>query len=155
MTDKKLLFKNTLRGCVGTIILYMGYKLLNPSPNYHKSFKSYAQIDTTNNIKYAMQYAADSINKISPMWIDSMTELVHASALPNKTFQYNYAIKIDTSKYDMKLVKEVIEKSLSVNIKTIPEVHLFRDSGVILIYNYTNMKMKPLFKFTFTPDKYK
>ena len=154
MADKNLFFKNTLKWFAGTIILYMGYKLLTPSPNYHKSFKNYGQIDTTNNIKYELQFTADSLNKMCPIWVDSVTKLVQVSAVPNKTLQYNYALKIDTSKYNMKLVKQLIQKDLSVNIK-IPKGHVFKDSGVTLIYSYTTMKMIPLFKFTFPPDKYK
>lgn len=160
MDDKKKTLKNTLKGIGITWLAYLAYKLIFPSVQINDRVKMYQQAsaiikqDTLigNN---ELQYAADSINKNSHRWIDSITEFIDADVLPNKTLQYNIALKIDRKLYDIPKVKKLVEKSLSDSISTIPELRSFNVNKVTIIYNYTDIKKNPLFKIVFTPDKYK
>lgn len=155
MVDKRSNIKNALRGFAIFCVTYLVYKLMiSPfhSNNVYKNNKS--PIDT-NFIYTALQTAVDSINTHSNFWIDSITEFKNALVLPNKTLQYNYVLKIDTNKYNIRKIKELDEKNLFDNFIKTSSCKTFRDSSVTIIYNYTDIKMNALYKIVFSPDKYK
>jgi hypothetical protein len=161
MTDKKKIIKNYFRYVGILIVSYLGYKLIAPAFNMNDRPKMYRQTNTIKkdtvtsiNIKEMLEYVADSINKTPSSYSDDITTLQNAIVLPDKTFQYNYTLKIDTQKYYMPKFKKIIRKALLDSFVNVPSFKTFKDSSVTVVFNFTNVKMKPLFKIIFTPDKY-
>ncbi len=153
MKDKKAIFKSTLRSIFILTATYLGYKLISPAfrmndrPNIYKNATF-----VDNNV---LAFAVDSLNKNSYVWLDSMTEFINAAVGLNKTLQLNFALKIDTNKYDIHAFKEATEKYLLDSILISPSFKRLRDNNVTVIYNFTDIKMNFLFNILFTPDKYK
>lgn len=112
--------------------------------------KQYAKsVKVEPNIDQVLIVAADSINKLCPLKIDSITELRNV-ALPNfKTFQYNIGIDMDYKKYDLKKLKISMDKSLMEQFKSSPDFKLFRDSNVVLVYHFLDKNGKFLFESIF------
>lgn len=159
MEDKKKTLKNTLKGIGFLCIFYLGYKLIAPAFNMNDRPKMYRQVNIINadtvTLQALLEHFADSINKAPFLYSDSTTIFQNVIVIPEKTFQFNYALKIDTRKYDMPKLKKAVEKSLLDSFINIPSFKAFKDSNITVIFNFTNIKMKPLFKIEFTPDKYK
>ena len=108
-----------------------------------------------NYINLQLIKAADSVNKIGHNYDDSMTEFISAHSLPNKIFQYNYVLKIDTNKYDIRKLKEIDEKQIFDSVIMTAAFKEIRDYNVTIIYNFIDMNQNPLYKLVFTPDTYK
>lgn len=153
MTEKKAIYKSTLRNFVVLCVVYLGYRLIAAPPNNHNNFNNYNQIKTLS-IDEQLKRAADSVNKSSHLWIDSLTEFVNVDVLANKTFQYNFALRIDTNKYNMKVLKELNEKNLYNTFISSPSFKIFKDNDVTIIYRYTDIENNFLYQIIFTPDKY-
>jgi hypothetical protein len=124
------------------------------SPTPRRNFNSNNPVPD-NVVNLELVKAADSINKNSLVWIDSMTEFLRAQSLPNKILQYNYAVKIDTNKYDIRKLRELSRKGIFDRFIMTPACKVFRDNNVTIIYNYTDMKNESLYKLVFSPDTYK
>ena len=159
MEKKRTIIDNAIRGFAIFCLAYLCYKFIAILTNYNygnnnHSAKIYRQTDTVN-IEDLLENTADSLNRTPSMYSDSTTIFENATVLPNKTFQYNYALKIDTRKYNIPKMKELTEKNLLDKITTIPSFKLFKDSSVTVVFNFTDIKMKPLYKIVFTPDKFK
>jgi hypothetical protein len=99
--------------------------------------------------------SADSVDKTCPTWIDSMTELAHVDAKIPRIFHYTYCLKMDTTKYNMGMVKSIMRDNIFKGFIKTPDCKIFRDSSVTIIYKYTDMNHNPLFQLNFTPDTYK
>ena len=164
MESKKPTFKTALRSAVIFCGAYFVYKLIflafqmNDRPKMYKQI-NYLKADAPQrnamNILDMLNYTADSLNKNTSAMSDSITILENVVVLPDKTIQYNYALKLDAKKYDIHKVKRILERSIFDSIINVPSFKSCRDSSVTAIFNFTDIKMKPLFKIEFTPNEYK
>ena len=91
-----------------------------------------------------LQEAADDLNKNSYTWKDSVTEFINAVVISDSEFQYNFALKIDTSKYDMKKLKVLNEENLFNNFKTHQQQVLLKKNNITITYNFYRYKYAPL-----------
>jgi hypothetical protein len=108
-----------------------------------------------NTIDKKLQTASQEANKMCPVIVDSITRLDSTIALPGKIFQYNYTVKIDTTKTPVNALKMNLEKSILTAVKTNPSTKEFRDNDVTMDYRYNDDKGDFLFKIEITPAKYK
>lgn len=97
---------------------------------------------------------ADIINKSCPKILDSTMTLLGATTFQGKTFQYNYSLNIDTSKYRMDMVKASIRKEILDKFINTEASKEFKYNKVTIVYYYIGTKGDFLFKLTFAPDKY-
>ncbi len=98
---------------------------------------------------------ASEINKTCPLQVDQYTRLDNTVALPNNTFQYNYTL-INTSKSEVNIdtVKKYIEPDIINNVKTSPDLKLFRDNHTTMVYNYRDKNGEFVHKIVITPEMY-
>lgn len=163
MENKKTTLRNTLRGFGIFCLAYIGYKLVSPVFYMNDRPKMYSQtntiktdtINTTFNITNLLVGDADSANRNPSAWSDSMIIFQNAVVTSKKTIQYNLALKIDRNKYNIPKVKRLMEKNLLDSFINLPAFKVAKDSNVTIVFNFTDIKMKPLFKIALTPDKYK
>lgn len=107
-------------------------------------------------IKALLDKTANELNKTCPMMVDSETRLDNATVLPGKVFQYNYTIinyvkdSIDPVSFEQSLRPNMLNQ-----IKTNPELKLFRDNEVTLAYSYVDKNGVFIIKMSFTPADYK
>jgi hypothetical protein len=104
----------------------------------------------------AMMSAASELNKTCPIMVDKDTRLDNAVALPNNVFQYNYSIiNFDKSQVDEVTLRKAIEPGLVNNVKTNPELMVYREHKTTLAYNYRDKNGSFILKISVTPDMYK
>jgi hypothetical protein len=104
----------------------------------------------------AMMSAASELNKTCPIMIDQYTRLDNAMALPNNSFQYNYTlINIDKSEVNLDTVKKYIEPNIINNVKTNPDLKIYRENKTTMIYNYRDKNGVFVVKIAVTPEMYK
>lgn len=98
---------------------------------------------------------ANEMNKTCPVNIDQNTTLKNVAALPNKTLQYNY-ILTGITKAEVKLdtVKKYLFPSILKNIKTSPDMKLFRDNKVTLDYYYSDKNGVFVTEYIVKPEMY-
>lgn len=103
----------------------------------------------------AMMEAASELNKTCPIMVDQHTRLDNAAALPNNIFQYNYTlINLNKSEVNIDTVKKYIEPGLINNVKTNPDLKVYRDNKVTMAYNYRDKNGIFVLKINVTPDLY-
>jgi zinc-ribbon domain len=103
----------------------------------------------------AMMTVASELNKTCPFMVDKETRLDNAVALPNNIFQYNYTlINIDKSQIDEATVKNAMTPGLINNVKTNPELRIYREHKTTLAYNYRDKNGSFILKISVTPDLY-
>lgn len=105
-------------------------------------------------IEKILSIITDSINKKCPMALDSKTTLLNTTTFQGKEFQYNYETNIDTSNYNMNILKQRLRKYISNSFINTPNCKNFKEMKVTLIYSYTNAKGEFLFNIKFAPDNY-
>ena len=88
--------------------------------------------------------------------VDSETRLDNAIALPENTFQYNYTL-VNMNKENMNVseAEDFLQPNILNSIKTNPDLKVFRDNNVIMVYNYKDSNGNHLFKLIFEPSQYK
>lgn len=103
-----------------------------------------------------MMQTASELNKSCPIMVDSETRLDNAIALPENTFQYNYTL-VNMTKEDMNVseAENFLQPNILNSIKTNPDLKVFRDNNVIMVYNYKDNNGNHLFKLIFEPSQYK
>lgn len=98
---------------------------------------------------------ANEFNKNCPMTIDENTTLKNAVALPNKTIQYNYIlVGITKAEVKMDTVKKYIFPGILQNVKTNPDMKLFRDNKVTLNYYYCDKNGVFVTEYVIKPEMY-
>lgn len=101
-----------------------------------------------------MMTAASEINKTCPIMIDQYTRLDNAFALDDK-LQYNYTlINVEKSQVNPDTVKKYIEPGIINNVRTSPDLKIYRDNKTTMIYNYRDKNGVFILKFSVTPDMY-
>jgi hypothetical protein len=141
-TDDKGKRKKLIGTIVGIIVFglsYYGAKQLFKAPSFDK----------------AMMEAASELNKTCPIMVDQDTRLDNALALPENIFQYNYTlVNLDKSEVNVDTVKKYVEPGLINNVKTNPDLKVYRDNKVTMAYNYRDKNGVFVLKINVTPDLY-
>jgi hypothetical protein len=99
--------------------------------------------------------AANEINKICPLMVDSQTRLDNAMSMPGKQFVYNYTL-VNSLKADID-ISQLQEKMrpLAINsIKTNDTMDILKKNDVTFIYNYKDTEGVFLFKIVIGPEDY-
>jgi hypothetical protein len=102
-----------------------------------------------------LEMAATETNKSCPKMIDETTRLDKVEAFPGKIFQYNYTL-INTKKeeLDSTVFDSLMREQLLGGVKASPELKIFRDNQVTLIYNYSDKEGMVACKITIKPEEY-
>jgi hypothetical protein len=99
--------------------------------------------------------AASELNKTCPIMVDKNTRLDNTAALAGNSFQYNYTvIGIEPTEVDFDVMKKNLESVIINNVKTSPEMTIYRDHKVTVVYNYRDKYGKFMFKISVTPEMY-
>jgi hypothetical protein len=105
--------------------------------------------------KQMMQIASE-LNKSCPIMVDAETQLDNAVAIPDNTLQYNYTlVSMERATFDISELKNYLQPIILNNIKTNPDLKIFRDNDVTMAYSYKDKNGEHLFKLTFKPENYK
>jgi hypothetical protein len=136
-TKPKFDLKTILGFIVGFVVVFFGTKTLF-SPSFDKQLVG----------------IANEMNKVCPMRLDAHTSLQNVAALPN-ALVYNYVL-IDLTKEDVKIdfIKQNVFPNLLQNVKTNPDMKLFRDKKVTLIYYYSDKNGKFVIEYKIKPNMY-
>lgn len=106
-------------------------------------------------IEKLLKETANNLNKSCPMIVDSETQLDNVVVMPGNVFQYNYTlVNMQRETIDIEGMRNYIKPILINNIKTSPELKIYRDNKVTLAYYYKDRDGVYLTKIEITPDKY-
>ena len=98
---------------------------------------------------------ASELNEACPLMVDAETRLDNAAAMPNNTFQYNYSLmtlvkdSMDISSFEAYLIPQITN-----NIKTNPDMELFRVNQVTMNYKYVDKNGVFVTKISVGPEQY-
>nr|WP_320000405.1 zinc ribbon domain-containing protein [uncultured Draconibacterium sp.] len=98
---------------------------------------------------------ASELNEACPLMVDAETRLDNAAAMANNTFQYNYSLmtlvkdSIDISSFEAYLLPQITN-----NIKTNPDMELFRVNQVTMNYKYVDKNGVFVTKISVGPEQY-
>lgn len=102
-----------------------------------------------------MMQAASELNKTCPIMVDEYTRLDNAVALPGNVFQYNYTlVSITKAEVNLDTVKKYIEPAIVNNVKTSPDLKIYRDNKTTMTYYYKDKDGEFVHQFSVTPDQY-
>jgi hypothetical protein len=104
----------------------------------------------------ALMLAASELNKTCPIMVDAETRLDNAMALPNNRFQYNYTlINRSAEELDTVQIHKSVDTQIINNVKTNPDLKIYRENNVTMAYYYKDKNGKYLMKLNVTPELYK
>lgn len=87
--------------------------------------------------------------------VDQYTRLDNAVALPDNAFQYNYTlVDIIQSEVNLDTVRKYIEPGIINNVKTNPDLKIYRDNKTTMVYYYKDKNGVFVFKLAVTPKMY-
>lgn len=102
-----------------------------------------------------MMHAASELNKACPIMVDQYTRLDNAVALPDNAFQYNYTlVNLTKAEVNLDTIKKYIEPTIRNNVKTNPDLKIYRDNKTTMVYYYKDSDGAFVYKFSVTPDMY-
>lgn len=102
-----------------------------------------------------MVKTASEFNKSCPMMVDQITRMDNAVALPGRIFQYNFTmINMDVASIDKEELKKNLEPVIINTVKTSPELKLFRDKEITIVYYYRDINGNYMFKISVGPKQY-
>ena len=102
-----------------------------------------------------MVEVASELNKTCPLMVDQNTRLDNTMAMPNNIFVYNYTlVNLEKEKIDINEMKDFIEPNVINNMKTNPDMKLYRENRTTMTYNYKDKNGEFLLKIEVTPEKY-
>ncbi|PKL85317.1 MAG: hypothetical protein CVV22_08615 [Ignavibacteriae bacterium HGW-Ignavibacteriae-1] len=102
-----------------------------------------------------MMAAASELNKSCPMMVDQYTRLDNTIAMPNNSFQYNYTlVDIDRANVNLDTMRKYVEPSIINNVKTNPDMKIYRDNQTTFVYYYKDKNGEFAFKVNVTPEMY-
>ncbi|MBM9545809.1 hypothetical protein JWG40_02180 [Leptospira sp. 201903074] len=142
--NQSLSKKQTIIFSITLVISMIGFKFL---------FAHFGKHD--NSFEDLLRSTANDINGNCPQTVDKDTRLDNVAVFPEKRFQYNYTlIAYSASEIDIpELEKNQFPAILSA-IKSSPDMKLFRDNQVTLVYSYRDRMGKYIFSMEFKPSDY-
>ncbi len=102
-----------------------------------------------------LKAVSTDINRECPMHVDSILKLESTVAFPIATFRYNYTLKYDTVKYDIRHFENSLRKTTLNTLKTSPDAKMLRDMYATVEYNYSDTLGNHLFRIILKPRDYK
>ncbi len=104
----------------------------------------------------AMMTAASELNESCPMMVDQETRLDNAVALPDNVFQYNYTlVNFTKEELDLEEFTAHMEPQITNNVKTNPDLKIYRDNQVTMKYYYKDKNGVFVAQFAVTYEDYK
>jgi hypothetical protein len=102
-----------------------------------------------------LKQAASEANKSCPVNIDKDTRLDNVSSLPDKQFQYSYTlVNYVKDSVNADELQKAIQPGILNQVKTNPDLKIFRDNKVTMIYSYSDKNKVFITKVNITPDLY-
>jgi hypothetical protein len=112
--------------------------------------------NNSNSFDDVLMQTASEMNKNCPFMIDQETQLDNTHALPNNVFQYNYTlINLEKQNVDIDQIKSYLEPKILNNVKSDPNMKVFREKEVTINYNYKDKHGDFILLISATPEKYK
>ena len=106
-------------------------------------------------IEKMLRQKAKDMNESCPVYVDSETRLDNVDVHAGKVVKYNYTlVNISKSDIDINEFKVYFEQILLNGAKTRPDLKMFRDNRVTMIYSYNDKNGLLLIEVKITPDKY-
>ncbi|RUT73040.1 hypothetical protein [Ancylomarina longa] len=103
----------------------------------------------------AMMQAASQINESCPIMVDQETRLDNAIALPDNILQYNYTlVKMVKDSIDIAAFQNYMQPMIENNVKTNPDLKMYRDNKTTMAYNYRDKNGVFLTKILITSKQY-
>lgn len=100
--------------------------------------------------------AAIDLNKTCPIMIDNETRLDNAVAVSSHYLQYNYTlVNLSVEEIDTIQAHKIIDSTIINDVKTKPELHMYRDHQVTMAYCYKDKDGKYMMRLDVTPELYK
>lgn len=125
-------------GAIAFILAYFGTKQL---------FKT--------DLESNLQKAARELNEQTPVQMDQYTRLDSASAKGTTNFIYYYSlIDIEKSEVNLDTVNKYIRSGIIENVKTSPELKVYRDHNITMDYIYYDKNGDLVTKISVTPELY-
>ena len=88
--------------------------------------------------------------------VDQETRLDNAVALPDNAFQYNYTlVNFNKDELDLEEFTASMEPQLTNNVKTNPDLKIFRDNHVTMKYYYKDKNGEFVAQFEVSYEDYK
>jgi len=143
MEQNRLINKKRIGTIIGIIVFGLSYfavqQIFFKQPSFDK----------------VMVQAASEINKNCPMMVDQYTRWDNAVVLPGKILQYNYTlVDLEKSEVNLDTVKKYVEPGIINNVRTNPDMKIYRDNNTTFIYYYKDKNGVFVYKFPVTPDMY-
>jgi hypothetical protein len=101
-----------------------------------------------------MKHTAAELNKTCPQQVDKDTRLDSASVHINKTFRYNYTLQFPKDSIEVEMLVLSVKPLMVNNVKTNPDLQLFRDNDVIFEYYFRDMNEDFLTRIEIAPEEY-
>jgi hypothetical protein len=102
-----------------------------------------------------MMKAASEMNESCPIMVDQNTRLDNAVALPGNILQYNYTlVSWIRDSIDIAAFNEYMFPMILNNIKTNPELKVYRDNKTTMAYSYKDMNGEFISKISITAHQY-
>lgn len=102
-----------------------------------------------------LEKAISEVNKNCPVMVDEYTRLDSASVISDNSMQYNYTlINTELAQVNQDTVKKYVFPEIINNVKTSPDLKVFRDLKTTFIYSYRDKNGLAILKFPVTPEMY-
>ncbi|MFV0269135.1 MAG: hypothetical protein ACK5HT_18570 [Draconibacterium sp.] len=102
-----------------------------------------------------MMQAVSKINESCPIMVDQDTRLDNAIALPENILQYNYTlVNWVKDSVDLNAFEDYMQPMILKNVKTNPDLKIYRDNKTTMAYNYKDMNGLFITKISITADQY-
>ncbi len=106
-------------------------------------------------IDKVMLDVAVQMNESCPMMVDDETRLDNVVAMPGNIFQYNYTlIHVEKATADIDELTSYLQTSITNDVKTNPDLQIYRDNQTTMTYNYRDKNGKSLAVISVSPDDY-
>lgn len=107
-------------------------------------------------IDKVMLDVAVQMNESCPMMVDDETRLDNVVAMPGNIFQYNYTlIHVEKATADIDELTSFLQTSITNDVKTNPDLQIYRDNQTTMTYNYRDKNGKSLTVISVVPEDYK
>ena len=120
----------------------------------------YSKVASINNFQASafesvMNMTAMQLNQKCPMMVDEATRLDNVEVLPGTVFQYNYTlVSLDGADVSPDTLQKYIEPQIIENVRTNPEMLIYRQNKTTFVYQYRDKNSIPILKILITPDMY-
>lgn len=106
-------------------------------------------------IDKVMLNVAMQMNESCPMMVDDETRLDNVVAMPGNIFQYNYTlIHVEKASADIDELTSYLQTSITNDVKTNPDLQIYRDNQTTMTYNYRDKNGKSLTVISVAPEDY-